>query len=217
MAFFLLRGRFWLSVLKVFLLGFVAMMIVIQIPEMRYDLGSKDPVRIESPAQLDSGLPERAVFASIRGHADFERAFVYQRYGLAYTYFTLDPYGLRMVVRTYEKVDRQWEELTRFVGRLRPFDDQPFSYRVEEIFQEQFQATIPEDAYFLALYDVPKLSGWQLGGVIFAAVVWAVMFYFFFFFKPRKRPVSFSGDEYPEQRPGRRKRSAKPAESTGGT
>jgi len=215
--FFLLRGRFWLTVLKIFLLAFVALMVVVQIPEMRYDLGEKKPVEIGSPEQLNPDRLERTEFASVEGRGNFERAFIYQRYGLSYTYFTIEPYGLRLVVRTYEKVDQGWNDLRRFVGKLRPFDDQPFSYRIEEIYQEQFQVTIPEDAYFLALYDVPRLSGWQLGGMIFAVLVWALMLYLFFFFKPKRRLFSFSEGEYPEQRSGRKGKRAETAETTGGT
>ena len=209
---FFLRKRFWITALKVLFLVFIASMFLVQVGELRYDLGAKTPVQIDGVEQLQVQVGQNAVFASVRGKPNFERAFVYQRYGLSYTYFLLEPYHLRVVVRTYEKVGLEWEGLTRVVGKLRPFDDQPFSYAIEKIFQEQFGETVPPGAYFLGLYDVPKLSGWQVGAMSFAVVLWGVMFWLFFFFHPRHRlQLTFNG-AYPEQedRRGRPDSSAPP-------
>jgi hypothetical protein len=118
---FLLSKRFWLTVLKIFGLTFVGGMIWVQIPELRYDLGPKTPVQITRPEDLSMVRFPRATFVSIRGKPNFERAFVYRRYGLSYTYFHVDPYGMRLVVRTYGKVTDEWRKLNRFLGRLRPF------------------------------------------------------------------------------------------------
>lgn len=180
---FLLRKGFWLSLLKIFLLVFVAIMIVVQIPELRYDLGTKQPVNIENLEQLDPQRLAHTVFASLAGSPNFERAFIYQRYGLPHTFFVVEPYNMRLVVRTYEKVEEEWKDMRRFVGRLRPFDSQPFSYAIRKIFEEQFQEQVPENAYFLSLYDVPSLNGWQIWAVSFASILWGVMFFFFFFFR----------------------------------
>jgi hypothetical protein len=182
----LLNKRFWFWVLKCFVLLFVGSMIVIQIPELRYDMSDIRPIEISNPDELERFSIRRATFVSVRGRANFEKAFVYQRYGLNYTYFIIEPYGLHLVSRTYEKVTDEWEDLNRFLGKLRPFDDQAFSYRIREIFYEQFEDSVPQDAYFLGLDDIPKPSGWQIGAVSFASVLWGVMFYLFFFFFPRR-------------------------------
>ena len=184
--FILLRGRFWLTVLKLFALVFVASMILIQIPELGYDFGPKEPVEISGPEELTPSRFSRATFVSLSGTPNFDRAFIYRRYGLSYTYFQIESYGTRLVVRTYEEVDDDWETITQFVGKLRPFGRQPFSYRIRDIYLDRFQEEIPQDAYFLALYDVPKTSGWQIGAVALAAVMWVVMFYMFFFFRRKK-------------------------------
>lgn len=185
--FFPLRGRFWLLVLKLLALLFVGLMIVIQIPELIYDFGPKEPAEIAGPDALSPGRFTKATFASLAGKPNFDRAFVYRRYGLTYTYFLVEPYGERLVVRTYEKVEDSWKDITQFVGKLRPFNRQPFSYRIRNIYRERFEAEIPPDAYFLALYDVPKPSGWQIGAVIFAGILFAAMIYLFFVFR-WKRP-----------------------------
>lgn len=206
--FFLFRKSFWLTLLKIFVLVFIASMVAIQIPELSYDLGSKEPVRISSSAQLDPQQLGDKAFASVEGTPDFERAFIYQRYGLQYTYFVVEPYGMRMVVRSFEKVTDEWEGMTRFLGKVVPFDDQPFSYRIEEYFQERFQETVPEDAYFLSLYDTPRVNGWQLGAVIVAVGMWALMFYLFFFFRlpdPEKYYRSAAGAEYNETKESKEK------------
>jgi hypothetical protein len=181
-----LQKRLWIFVLKCVGLLFVGSMIVIQIPELRYDLGDIRPIEISNPDELQKVRFGRATFVSVRGKANFEKAFVYQRYGLNYTYFIIEPYGLYLVSRTYEKVTDEWENLNRFLGKLRPFDDQPFSYRIREIFYDQYGDSIPQGAYFLGLDDIPKPSGWQIGAISFASVLWGVMFYLFFFFFPAK-------------------------------
>ena len=181
--FFLLRGKFWLTLLKLLALGFVSLMVFIQIPELLYDFGPKVPVEIQGPGDLIPGRFPKATFASLSGTANFERAFIYRRYGLEYSYFFIEPYGNFLVARTYEKVEDDWENITQFVGKLRPCSRQPFSYRIRNIYQERFKEEIPPGAYFLALYDVPKPSGWQIGAVIIAVLMWGIMLYMFFFFR----------------------------------
>jgi len=192
---FLLRKNFWLTVLKVLALAFVAFMLIVQIPELRYDFGPRQPVDIGGDGELAPGRFARATFVSLQGTPDFDRAFIYRRYGLEYTYFLIQPYGVRLVARTYEKVDDDWKTITQFVGKIRPFARQPFSYRIRDIYRERFDVEIPRDAYFLALYDVPQPSGWQIGAVIFAAILWGVMFYMFFFFRWRRIRPPISGAE----------------------
>ena len=180
---FLANKRFWLTLLKILPLAFVAWMISLQLPELQYDLQSPPPVTVSSPEELSPERFGRTTFVSVDGTPNFEQAFIYRRYGLAYTYFNIDPYGPRLVVRTHDKVTDEWNQISRFLGKLRPFEDQPFSYRIRQIYREKFNADIPENALFLALDDVPRLSGWQIAAVIFAAVLWLAMFYVFFFRK----------------------------------
>ena len=184
---FLFRLSFWLFLLKLFALAFVGMMAVMQIPELRYDFGAATPLAISGPEELQRLAPRKATFASVRGAPDFEQAFVYKRYGLAYTYFTAAPYGPMLVVRTHDTVDDQWRDIDTLVGRLRRFEDQPFSYRIREIYQEKVGLEVPETAYFLALHDVPRPSGWQIGAVAISSVAWLAMFYGFFLHR-RLRP-----------------------------
>lgn len=174
--------RILIAFLKILALLFVGAMIVVQIPELIYDFGPKQPKLISGLEALNQLDIKRTTFASLSGSPDFDQAFIYRRYGLDYTYFTIEPYGVRLVARTYDKVTDEWKDLSQFVGKLRPFNRQPFSYRIRQIFRDRFQMDIPENAYFLALYDVPKPSGWQIGALVFASVLWLVMFYMFFFF-----------------------------------
>jgi hypothetical protein len=183
---FLFRLNFWLHILKIFCLVFVSGMILVQIPELLYDLGPAVPMKIADPGELSSKNPRKATFVAVTGKPDFEKAFVYNRYGLSYTYFNLKPYGLRLVVRTYERVTDEWRQLDRFIGKLRPFRRQPFHYRIRDIYKDKFQVLVPEDAFFLALDDVPRLNGWQVGAFVFACLLWAVMFYLFYFYRWRK-------------------------------
>lgn len=177
---FFLRKRFWIRVLQVMALVFVGAMGLIQVPELLYDLGNRTPISVEGPAGLTRERFPRATFAAVSGTADFEHAFVYRRYGLSYTYFTLAPYGPRLVVRTHDRVTDAWRDTERFLGRLRPFDKQPFSYRIREIFADSMGVEIPGDAFFLGLDDVPRPSAWQIGAVIFAGALWILLFGLFF-------------------------------------
>ena len=169
-----------ITLLKIFFLLIVAFMASMQIPELAYDFGSKTPVEISSPADLNKGSVTGTVFASIEGSPDFTNAFVYQRYGLDHHYFTIKPYGMKLVVRTYDEITDEWRQISRFVGRLRPFDKQPFSRYIAAIYEERFGVMVPGDAWFLALDDVPKASGWQVGGLMLAVVIWIVLFWLFF-------------------------------------
>jgi hypothetical protein len=190
---FFLRKKFWLFFLKCFLLLFVGSMILIQIPELRYDFGPKQPIEISGPEDLTPDSINRTTFASVAGTPNFDRAFIYQRYGLNYTYFIIEPYGISLVARTYEKVTDDWKNLNRFLGKIIPFNKQPFSYRIREIYWEKFQEEVPKEAFFLALYDAPKPSGWQIGALTFASLLWLVLFYVFFLYKRRR--ISFHDDE----------------------
>jgi hypothetical protein len=172
--------RILLTFLKIALLLLVAFMVWMQLPELSYDFGSKAPLEIEDPSQLASLHVSGNIFASVEGTPDFTNAFVYRRYGLDHHYFTIEPYGMKLVVRTYDEITEDWRQLTRFLGRLRLFDQQPFSHYIAAIYLDRFGVSIPADAYFLALDDVPKPSGWQIGGLILAGAIWLVMFWQFF-------------------------------------
>ena len=191
---FFAKARFWLTILKILLLAFIAWMISLQLPELQYDLGPSRPVVVTAPEELTAERFGRATFVSVAGKPNFERAFIYKRYGLSYTYFNIDPYGPRLVVRTYEEVTDEWENVNRFLGKLRPFEDQPFSYRIRQIYRDKFATDIPDGALFLALDDVPRLSGWQVAAVIFASVLWVVVFYVMFLFR-RRRPLAAVREE----------------------
>ena len=82
---FVKTKRFWLTLLKIIGLVFVGSMIFVQFPELRYDLGSKKPFEISSLEELKPEAIGRASFVTIAGTPKFDRAFVYQRYGLSYT------------------------------------------------------------------------------------------------------------------------------------
>ena len=184
--------RALLTFLKIALLLIVASMAWMQVPELFYDIGSKTPLEINDPAQLNALKRSGTTFASIKGTPDFTNAFVYQRYGLDHHYFTVEPYGMKMVVRTYDEITDEWRQISRFVGRLRPFDNQPFSRYISAIYLERFGVTVPGDAWFLALDDVPRPSGWQVGGLILSSVIWVILFWLFFLGGGRKLSPSRS-------------------------
>ncbi len=169
-----------ITFLKVLLLAIVGLMAWIQVPELVYDLGASTPVEVKGPEDLDVRSLGNTAFAVIRGTPDFRNAFVYKRYGLDHHYFTVKPYGMRLVVRTYDEITDEWQQLNSFVGRLRPFNRQPFSRYIAAIYLERFGITVPDDAWFLALDDVPKPSGWQAGGLVLAVVIWIALFWLFF-------------------------------------
>ena len=180
---FFFKLNFWLHILRAAALIFVAGMVYIQIPELTYDFGPKTPRTISGPHELTPKNFPKTTFISIKGESDFEKAFVYKRYGLSYTYFNIKPYGMNLVVRTYQPVTDDWKNIKMFLGKLRHFRRQPFHYRIIDIYKDKFDEEVPDDAFFMALDDVPKVSGWQVGAVIFACVLWLVMFYMFYFYK----------------------------------
>jgi len=173
----------WLTLLKVLFLLFVTGMIAMLIPELRYDLGPKEPMVITSPKQLASVDFDRSTFVRIEGKGNFDRAFAYTSHGVSAAYFLLDPYAQRVVVRTYEKITGDWEKLDRFMGRLKRVRRMPFSRSVRGAFHDRFEVEIPDDGLFLALDDVPELSGWHVGAMIFAISLWCTLLYFFFFWR----------------------------------
>jgi hypothetical protein len=173
-------GRVFLTILKLFLLLVVTAMIKFQIPELRYDFGPKEPAKVESVQELSVERFPQSTFASIRGRADFTKAATFAKYGVRYTYFMLEGYGNKLVVRTSEPVNEQWAGIDFHVGRLRPYRRMPFSRSVRAGFRKHFDLGIPEDALFLARDDAPRPNGWSIGAVSFASVLWLVLAYFFF-------------------------------------
>jgi hypothetical protein len=173
-------GNIFLTLLKVFLLLVVSAMIKFQIPELRYDFGSKEPMQISSVSELSIEHFPQSTFASIRGKADLTKATSFAKHGVRYTYFLLGEYGAKLVVRTAENVNEEWEEIDFHIGRLRPYRRMPFSRSVRAGFRKLFDVGIPEDALFLARDDVPKTSGWTIAAVSFAGILWCVLAYFFF-------------------------------------
>lgn len=183
----LFRKRLWLTALQLLVLAFVAWIVHVQIPDLLYDLGAKQPVVVAGPKHLTAERLPGTTFVVIEGEADFTHAFTYHRYGLSYTCFRIAPYGPRLVVRADGKVPDERKKLGRFVGKLRPFDRHPFASRIRKCFAQN-GLEVPEGAFLLLLDDVPKLSGWQVGAVLSACVLWLAMFYVFFFVH-RKGPA----------------------------
>jgi hypothetical protein len=176
----MLLGRIFLTLLKLFLLLVVTAMIKFQIPELQYDFGEKEPVNIQSADELSVEHFGRSTFASVQGKADFTKAASFSKHGVRYTYFLLDEYGTKLVIRTPEAVSEEWAKIDFHIGRLRPYHRMPFSRSVRVGFRKHFDIGIPEDAFFLARDDTPRPNGWSIGAVIFASVLWCILTYFFF-------------------------------------
>ena len=172
--------RILLFFLKVFVLLVVTAMIKSQIPELKYDLGTKEPVSIESLADLSTLDFDRSLFVSVRGKPDLSKAATFAKHGVRYTYFLLNGYNDKLVVRSPETPNEEWNNIDLHLGRLRPYHRMPFSQSVRAGFAQLFDVTIPDDAYSLSRDDVPRLSGWSVGAVIFAVILWCVLAYFFF-------------------------------------
>ncbi len=173
-------GRVFLTFLKVFLLLVVTAMIRFQIPELRYDLGSKTPIQVASPNDLSVERFASSTFAAVHGKPDLTKAATFAMHGVPFTYFLLEGYGPKLVVRTPEEVSEEWNQIDKHLGRLRPYHRMPFSRSVRAGFKTHFGMEIPEDALFLGRDDVPRLSGWSVGAVIFAGTLWCVLAYVFF-------------------------------------
>ena len=173
-------GRVFLTFIKIFLMLVVTMMIRFQMPELRYDLGSKTPIQITSPNGLSVERFPQSTFASVQGTIDLTRAATFAMHGVRFTYFLLEGYGPMLVVRTPEDIDEDWRQITTHLGRLKPYRRMPFSRSVRAGFRANFDVGIPEDALFLGRDDVPRFTGWSVGAMVFASVLWCVLGYFFF-------------------------------------
>lgn len=173
-------GRIALTCVKIFLMIVVTAYFKFLIPELRYDFGPKEPVKIESMEQLSAARSSRSVFASIRGKADFTKSVAFVKYGVRYTYFLLEEYGPRLVVRTPEQAGEEWADIDFHIGRLRPYQRMAFDRSVSAEFRTRQGIEIPEDAFFLGRDDVPRPNGWLIGALVFSSVLWCVLFYFFF-------------------------------------
>lgn len=169
-----------LFIVKLFVMFIVTLMPLVLVPEFRYDMGPKTPVDVKTPDKLSPERYSVSTFATVHGKGDFDKAFVYSRYGVPYTYFLLEGYGPTLVVRTAEKVDDDWKQIDRHVGRLRRYRRMPFSRTVRAVFMDRFDVEIPSNALFLARDDVPRLSAWQVAAAIFATLLWLILAYMFF-------------------------------------
>lgn len=172
--------RAGLLVLKLFLLLVATMMIRFQLPELRYDFGTRQPVEIRSAAELTAERFPQATFACVRGRPDLTRAATYATHGVPFSYFLLDGYETKIVVRSAEPIDETWADIGAHVGRLRPLRRMPFSRTVRAGFRQLFGADLPDEAFFLARDDVPDPNGWSIGAMVFAATLWCTLAYFFF-------------------------------------
>lgn len=173
-------GHIVLFCIKLFLIIVVTAYFKFLIPELRYDFGPKEPTTIKSPEQLEAACSSRDVFASIRGKPDLGKAATFTKHGVRYTYFLLEQYGQKLVVRTAEEVSEEWTDIEFHIGRLRPFKRMPFDRSVRAGFRTHYDIGIPEDAFFLGRDDVPRPNGWSIGALVFSIVLWCVLFYFFF-------------------------------------
>ena len=173
-------GCVFLFFLKVFLLLVVTAMVRFQMPELRYDLGQKEPVHIKSADELSAERFPKATFVAIHGKADLTKAATFAKHGVQYTYLLLEEYGPKLMVRTAEPVNEDWAQIDVHMGRLRPYWRMAFDRSVRAGFKTHFDVDIADDAFFLGRDDVPRLSGWNLGAVIFAGTLWCILFYFFF-------------------------------------
>lgn len=191
---FLVSAKLWLNAIKAFLIAFVLVLIAMQIPELMYDALWNEPVVIDSPEDLDPQLLEGSSYARIEGSPTFEYAFIYERYGLRYIYFTLEGYDRQVLARAYgQDVNlEEWRQKTSVSGKLRPFEGQPFSYNIEEIFEDENGVAVPEEAYYLGVGDIPAINAWQVGSITFALILLGAMVYFFYFFKRDKQQKFFS-------------------------
>jgi hypothetical protein len=172
--------RFFLTLVKIFLLLVVTAMLKFQMPELRYDFGTKEPVQIQSVQELSAEKFDQSTFARVRGEIDLTRAATFATHGVRYTYFLLREYGPKLVVRTPEEADEEWKKIDFHVGRLRPYHRMPFSRSVRAGFRKLFDVGIPEDAFFLARDDVPQASGWSIAALVLPLILWCVLAYFFF-------------------------------------
>lgn len=173
-------SRIALFLVKLFLMIVVTAMIMFQIPELRYDFGPEEPVKIESIEDLTLERFGYSTFASVRGTVDLATKTQVSKYGVLFNYFLLEEYGPKLVVRTSEEVDGKWREIELHLGRLRPYERMPFDRTVGATFRQVHDIEIPEDAFSLARDDVPHPGGWTVGAVVFASVLWCVLFYSFF-------------------------------------
>jgi len=195
---FLLRKKFWLTIGKLLFLAFVTALALVQLPELRYDLGTKTPLEVTGPEQLADLRGRGSTFVSIRGKGDFDKAFIHDSYGVDFTYFLLEPYGDVLVVRSSEKVTDEWKRIDHWVGRLRPYRRMPFSRSIRTIYKDRFGAEISDGAFFLARDDVPRPGAWQIGATVFAVILWLVLFYVFFLLpRRRRRPAGGAADHVP--------------------
>ncbi len=172
--------RVFLIILKLFMMFVVTAMIMFQIPELQYDFGTKEPLCIKSVDELSIDRFPQSTFVSIQGKGDFAKAATLAKYGVQYTYFLLDGFDNKLVVRTHEAVGKEWENIDFHIGRLRPFDQMPFSRSIRAGFRKLYDVGVDQDAFFLARDDVPRLSGWSIGAVSLVSILWCLMAYFFF-------------------------------------
>jgi len=173
-------GRVALFCIKLFLIVVVTAYFVFLIPELRYDFGPKEPVKVESAEDLTIERFSRSTFASVRGRVDLATKARVASHGVPFNYFLLEEYGPKLVVRAPDKVDDKWQEIEFHLGRLRPYHRMPFDSTVRASFQKLHDIEIPDGAFFLARDDVPRPGGWSVGATVFAGVLWCVLFYFFF-------------------------------------
>lgn len=169
--------RIALTIGKVLALLLVIRMIGFQVPELRYDFSSREPVLIESAQQLSIALHADSTFVSVTGTPDLTKAASFAKHGVLFNYFLLEEYGTTLVVRTPEPITEDWSNIEHHLGRLQVYQRMPFRRSVRAGFESLFGETIPDDAYFLARDDVPRPNGWNIGAVIFATLLWLVMAY----------------------------------------
>jgi hypothetical protein len=185
-------ARIALALVKMLIMAVATLMIIVQIPELRYDLASGEPVQITAADQLSPARYAGPTLAVVHGTPDFERAAIFAKHGVQFTYFLLEEYGTALVVRAPEPLTEEWKQIDRHVGRLRTYARMPFRRSIRAGFRSNFGVELPEDALFLARDDVPRLSGWAIGAAVFSTALWCILFYCLFIWHgtriARRRP-----------------------------
>jgi len=176
--------RILINVLKLAALAFPVLLLYVQIPELRYDIGPAEPAEVHKVDDLKPFAGKHSTFVAIHGKGIFDKAFIYKTHGQAYLYFPVESYGETLIIRSYERPteenEDQWQRIDRWVGRLQPLRKLAFKRHVLRAFKERYGVDVPADAFYLARDDVPKLSGWQIGAIVYAILLLIALLFFFY-------------------------------------
>lgn len=177
----------FLNMLKFVALLAVVAAILYQLPELRYDLASRQPVRVSTPADLKSQRFGNSTYVTIHGRADLGKLVTLPS-ARATVFFPLQEYGGAVLVRTDEKADEDWKQYDRWPGRLQPLLEAGEHERVRELLRQQHGLAVPDDAYVLVWGDHPATQGGQLASMALSVVALALVLYWIV--KKKKRTTT---------------------------